>query len=175
MTELDGAQTAWVWRTFAQHVGPKVLLDAYGWDEPPMMRRPGERVFGFFCIEEIQSCQDLPYIGWGSITKNPLFGEWWHSAGVFPQYQRRGLRLPMRNLLVEHVFKELDGDTVTRHILDTNRDYYLKCIDQGKLGGTLWPYRGHIWAPPPGYAVFSVTKSEWEAAKLAGHPEAQLP
>lgn len=173
MVELNPEQAHWVWRAFAREVGPEVLKRAYAWDEAPPTPRPLERVFAF-SSPDVQPCIGLPWIGWGSVTKNPLCEEWWHSAGVFPQYQRQGYRLPMRNLLVEHCFKELGAQLVTRTILNSNLDYQLRCLKERQDGG-IWRLCGEVWSPEPGYAIFSITNEEWSAAKMAGHPEAALP
>lgn len=122
------------------------LEAAYGgvWP-PPHLLQPAQSVWRF--------THNGALVGWGALTAEPSEQATWISLGVWPDVQRRGVRVVIRNMLT--AFAQAQGVSQIRiGVLLTNTPHLRRCLTEASAGGE-WRHAGMVWWPEPGYAIFA--------------------
>lgn len=146
MRLVQSTRAAEVWRQFADAWGPEVLLNSYGWHQPPAETRPLELFYEYYDDEQL--------IGWGSLTRHPLAQSYWMSLGLFPDSVDKHYYRPFRDAMIEEAFR-LGAREVTSIIMDTNPEHQNNALGRCKANpDSGMQYAGQVWHPI-GYKIFT--------------------
>jgi len=137
-------------------IGAEAMHAAYGphWPRP---RLHGEDWF------EFRDLADQALLGWGSLLYDPAERVMWHSHGIFPAYQARGVTRPLSRWLRNYAFEHSVCEAVGCKILDTNSRFQVWM--KNKNPNRYWEYAGHIALPRPGYDVYMFSRQSWQSTE----------
>lgn len=153
MTDVRGFMAA-----YRDAIGAEAMRNAYGphW---PRARLHGEELF------ECRDLADQALLGWGSLLYDASERVMWHSHGIFPAYQARGVTPQLSRWLRRFAFEHTPCVAVGCKVLDTNPRFQLWMREKNPNPG--WQFAGHITLPPPGYDVHIFSRAYWEAHERA--------
>lgn len=141
------------WASFRRAHGDEAILKAYrlpyGIDWFP---RPGEKVWGGYVEGTLA--------GWGSLTVEGFGTSRLLVIGVFPAFERQGVRNKLAAALLDMAFEDPYVLRVTTAVLATNMKMVERLQREARTY-RLWREAGLMWYPPPSYWVYVMPREHW--------------
>lgn len=151
--ELDKLGAMDLWTRFRAAHGDERLELAYrlpgGIGAFP---RRGETVWGFF--------EGVTVAGWGSLTPELWGTSRLLAIGVFPEFERRGIRNVIGREMLKVAFSDPEVSQVTAAVLWENRAMLARMFHETRYH--LWEQYGRLWAPEI-CALFHVTRERYNS------------
>jgi len=141
-----------LWGNFGLEIGMDKLHAFYGsyWPRAPLR---GEIVFEHY---------DQELVGWSALRRDILDPVIWMMVGIFPEYQNQGYNKEIIKWTVKTGFQMFpDCSWLMVAVSKANKEHLETRFAYQAKYKTKWIVAGEIFAPPPGYVIFGISREKY--------------